>query len=104
MFCNKIPDKKPEYPTDIFSWKNSLENMANEAITRFVLASIKKGLIENEKDLTVTFVRNKYFGNKMLVDTLLLPDGYGKEHFTNTLNLNDLMNTEIYMHTYTLRE
>ena len=58
-------------------WKNSIKNMANDAINKFLLASIKKGLIENEKDLTVTFVRNKYFGKKMLGDTLLLPDGYG---------------------------
>ena len=66
LICNKTPDKKPEYPTYILSWKNSLENMANEAITRLVLASIKKGLIENEKDLTVTFVRNKDFGKKIV--------------------------------------
>ena len=28
--------------------------MANDAVTKLVLASIKKGLIKNEKDLTVT--------------------------------------------------
>ena len=84
-----MPDKKPEDPTDILSWKNSLENMANDSINKLVLVSIKKGLIDNEKDLTVTFVRENDFGKKLLGGTLLLPDGYGKEHFINTLNLND---------------
>ena len=50
--------------------EKSLENMANDAITKLVLASIKKGLIEDEKDLIVIFVRNKDFGNKLLGDTL----------------------------------
>ena len=63
--------------------------MANDAITKLVLASIKKGLIEDEKDLTVTFVRNKDFEEKLLGDTLLLPEGYRREHFINTRNLND---------------
>ena len=38
-----MPDKKPEDPTDILSWKNSLENMDNDAINKLLLASIKKG-------------------------------------------------------------
>ena len=61
LLCNKIPDKKPEDPTEILSWKNSLELISNDAINKFVLASIKMVLIENEKDLTVNFVRNKDF-------------------------------------------
>ena len=84
-----MPDKKPEDPTEILSWKKILENMANDAINKLVLASIKKGLIEDEKDLTVTFVRNKDFGKYLLGDTLLLPEGYGREHFINAHNLND---------------
>ena len=44
--------------------------MANDAITTLVLASIKKGLLEDEKDLTVTFVRSKDFGKKLLGETL----------------------------------
>ena len=80
-----MPDKKPEEPTDIFSCKNSLKNMANDAINKLLLASIKKGLIKNEKCLTVTFVRNKYFGKHLFGGTLLLPDSYGKENFINTL-------------------
>ena len=77
--------------------------MANDAITKLVLASIKKGLIEDEKELTVTFGRNKDFAKELLGDTLLLPEGYGREHFINTHNLNAKINTEIYMHTYKLR-
>ena len=88
MFCNKIPDKKPKDPTEILSWKNSPENMANDAITKLVLASIKRGLIEDEKDLTGNFVRNKDFGKKLLGDTLLLQEGYERKNFINTLNLN----------------
>ena len=61
----------------------------HDAITKLVLASIKKGLIEDEKDLTVTFVRNNDFGKSLLGDTLLFPNGYGREHFINTHNLND---------------
>ena len=66
LLCNKMPDMKPKDPTEILSWKNSLEKMANDAITKLVFTSIKKGLIEDEKDLTVTFVRNKDFGKKIM--------------------------------------
>ena len=48
LFYNKTPDKKPEYPTYILSWKNSLEIMANDEINKLLLASIEKGLIKNE--------------------------------------------------------
>ena len=89
LFCNKMPDMKPKYPTEILSWKKSPEKMTNDAITKLVLASIKKGLIEDEKDLTVTFVRNKYSGKKLLGDTLLLPEGYGIEHVIDTHSLNN---------------
>ena len=84
LFCNKIPDMKPKYPTE----KNH-GKMANDAITRLVSASIKKGLIKDEKELTVTSLRNKDFGKNLLGDTLLLPKGYGREHLINTHNLND---------------
>ena len=53
--------------------------MASEAINKFLSASMEKGLINNEKDLTVTFVRDKKFRKNMFGDTLLFPDGYGKE-------------------------
>ena len=49
--------------------------MANEAINKLLLASIKKGLINNEKGPTVNFVRDKDVGTNLFVDTLLLPDG-----------------------------
>ena len=59
-----MPDKKTENPTEILSWKNSLEIMANDAINKLLLASIEKVLKKNEKELTVTFVRSIKFGKK----------------------------------------
>ena len=85
LFCDKIPDKKPVHPTEILSWKNFLELMENEAINKFLSASVEKGLINSEKELTVTFRRDKIVQNNMFGDTLLFPDGYGKEEFINTL-------------------
>ena len=84
LSCDKMPDKKPEDPTEILAWKNSIELMANEAINKFLSESMEKGLIKNEKELTVTFVRGKFW-KIMFGDTLLFPDGYGKETFINTL-------------------
>ena len=49
LLCKKIPDIKPKDPFEIVSWKKSLENMANEAITKLVSESIKNGLIKDEK-------------------------------------------------------
>ena len=85
MFCDKIPDKKPEDPTDILAWKNSLKLIANEAINKLLSASMDKGLINNEKELTMTFLNDKIAGKNMFGDTLLLPDGYRKEDFTNKI-------------------
>ena len=62
MFCDKMPSEKPENPADILAWKNSLKLMANEAINKFLSGSMEKGLINNKKELTVTFVRGKMFG------------------------------------------
>ena len=59
--------------------------MIPKAINKLFLASIEKGLIKNEKELTVNFVRNKCLGINLFGDTLLLTDGYGKEHFINIL-------------------
>ena len=85
LFYDNITDKKPEDPTEILSWKNSLEIMANDAINKLLLDSIEKDLIKNEKELTVTFVRNKNYGNFLFGDTILLPECYGNKHFINTL-------------------
>ena len=52
--------------------------MANDAITKLVSESIKKGMIEEEKELTVTSLRNKGFGKKLLGNKILLPKGYGR--------------------------
>ena len=85
LFCNNIPDKKPKDPTDILSCKNSLELMANESINKLLSASMEKGLINNKKELTMDFFRDKIVRKNMFGDTLLFPDGYGKEEFINTL-------------------
>ena len=82
-----MPDKKPEDPTEILAWQNSLELMANEAINKLLSASMEKGLTNNEKNLTVTFVRGTSLEGNMFGDTLLLPDGSGKEEFMDTLIL-----------------
>ena len=41
LFCNQMPDMKPKDPFEIMSCKTSIENMANDAITKLVSASIK---------------------------------------------------------------
>ena len=51
-----MPDKKPEDPTYILAWRNSLQLMANKAINQLLATSMVKGLINNEKELTMTFV------------------------------------------------
>ena len=47
--------------------EKSLKIMANEAINKLLPASMEKGLINNEKEVTVTFVRGKNFGKICLV-------------------------------------
>ena len=79
LYCSEMPDIKPKNPLEILTWKNSLENMANDAISKLVSASIKNGLIKDEKDLTVTSLRNKEFGKNMLGHTILLPKVYGRD-------------------------
>ena len=36
MLFDKIPNKKPEDPTEMLAWKNSLELMANEEINKLI--------------------------------------------------------------------
>ena len=59
LSCGKMPDKKLEDPIDILAWKNSLKLMANEAINKLHSSSMEKVLINNEKELTVNFERDK---------------------------------------------
>ena len=42
LYCNEMPDKNPQNPLEILAWKISLENMANDAISKLVFDSIKK--------------------------------------------------------------
>ena len=79
LYCNEIPDKNPQNPLEILAWKNSLENMANDAIFKLVSEFKNKGLIKDEKDLTVTSLRNKEFGKNVLGHTLFLPKSYGRD-------------------------
>ena len=77
LFYDKIPNKKPEVPTDILSWKVSLQLMAKKAINKLLTTSIEKGLIKTEKELTMNFLRENLWEN-MFGDALSFPDGYGK--------------------------
>ena len=58
LFCNNIPNNKPEDPTDILAWKVSIPLMDNKEIYQLNTTPIEKGLINNKKDLTITFVRD----------------------------------------------
>ena len=57
-----MPDKKPEDPTEILAWKVSLTLMANKAIDKLLMKSIEKGMINDEKELTMTLVRDIIVG------------------------------------------
>ena len=81
LFCNKMPDMKPKDSTEILSCKNSLEKMANDAITKLVSESIKKVLIEDEKELTMTSLRNKDFGKKCVRSHTLIAKGLWDRKF-----------------------
>ena len=58
LFCDKMPDKKIDYPTDILARKVSLPLMANKEIHQMITTSIEKVLINNEKELTMTFEKD----------------------------------------------
>ena len=65
-----MTDNKPEYPTDILAWKVSLPITAKNASDQLLTISIEKGLINNEKELTMNYVRNIIVGNNMFGDVL----------------------------------
>ena len=67
LFCDNIPNKKPEDPTDILAWKVSISLMSNKKIDQFITRSIEKGLINNDKELTMNFVRYIIVGKIRLV-------------------------------------
>ena len=71
-------------PTEILAWKVSLPLMANKAIDNFRTVSIDKGKINNEKELTMSFVKGYNCWENTFGDALLCPNGCGKEEFTNT--------------------
>ena len=61
-FCNKMPNKKPEDPTEVLTWKVSLPLMANKAMNQLITTSIDKGMIKNEEEHTINFVRDIIVG------------------------------------------
>ena len=69
-FYDKNPDKKPEDPTEIFAWKVSPPIISNKAINQLLTISVDKGLINNEKDLTIIFVRDIIVEKKTFCDAL----------------------------------
>ena len=57
-FCNNMPNKKPEDPTDILALKMSFPLMVNKSINQMLTRSIENILIKNEKEFTMTFVKD----------------------------------------------
>ena len=84
MFCDNIPNKKSEEPTDILEWKVSLSLTYKNASDQLLTIAIEKGLMNNEKELTMNFGRDIIVGRNMFGDALSFMDGYGKEGFINT--------------------
>ena len=52
--------------------------MSDKADNILLIRSIEKDIINDEKELTMTFVRNIIVGKQVLCDSLSLPVGYGK--------------------------
>ena len=75
--CVKTTDKKPEDPTEVLAWKVSLPLLSNKAIDKSLKRSIKKVMLNNEKDINMNFVIYIMVG-KTIGDALSFPDGYGK--------------------------
>ena len=57
-----MPNKKPEDPTEVLTWKVSLPLMANKAMNQLITTSIDKGMIKNEEEHTINFVRDIIVG------------------------------------------
>ena len=62
----------------MLSCKLSLPLMDNKVIYQLLTRSIDKGMIINEKELTMTFVRDIIVGKNTFGDVLSFPDSYGK--------------------------
>ena len=70
LFCNKISNKKLEDSTFFLARKLSPSLMANKAINKFLTASIEKGVINIERELTMTFVKGYTFSGIMFSSVL----------------------------------
>ena len=80
-FRDKIPDKKPEDPTELLALKIYFTTTADNAVDKFIVRPIEKYLIKGGKGLTMTSARDTIIGKIDFGDVLPLPDGYGKEEF-----------------------
>ena len=56
-------DKTPEDTTEILAWEVSLLLISDKAIDKLLMISIEKDLINNKKELTMTFLRDIIVGN-----------------------------------------
>ena len=58
LVLHNMTNKKPEDPTDILALKVSLPLMVNKSINQMLTRSIENILIKNEKEFTMTFVKD----------------------------------------------
>ena len=70
LFCDNMPNNKPDHPTDILAWKVSLPLTAKNASDQLITISIEKGLINNAKEITMNYARNIIVGNNIFGDVL----------------------------------
>ena len=66
------------------AWKVSLPVMSKKAIYELLTISIEKGLVYNEKELIMYFVKKYNCWKNTFGEALSFTDGYGKEEFINT--------------------
>ena len=105
LFCDKIPNKKQRTQQRFLAWKNSLELMANEEINKLISASMEKGLIKNEKELSMTFMRDKIVGKICSVTHFYWRMVMGKKNSSIPLFdwLNRYRNTYAYIYIKRIR-
>ena len=100
-FCNKIPNNKPEDPTEILTYKVSLPLMANYKIDQLRTRSIEKGLMKNKMGLTMTLLRDTIVEKNIRWITIIIR-WLRKRRVHEYLDLNVKTKRKIQMHTYTL--
>ena len=58
---------------------------ANNSVDKLIVRSIEKVIINNERDITMNFVKDIFDGKTDFGDVLYLPDCYRKEEFMNAI-------------------